>query len=171
MNEQVLEQPAKGLPLWLVPDRPGQGGRSAPIWTTWRARAGTRLHCRCHPAAVGILVLVSTLYRPDFLSYETLLSVTFTMAVLGVVTVAQSLVTISGGILDLSIPTALILPSWVIVTLLGHGVNLVPTILVGLLTGARGAASTPSLSCSASSTRLWSRSGPISPAWPWLRFT
>ena len=54
----------------------------------------------------------------------------------GVVTVAQSLVTISGGILDLSIPTALILPAWVIVTLLGHGVNLVLVILVGLLTGA-----------------------------------
>jgi ribose transport system permease protein len=84
----------------------------------------------------GILVLASTLYHPDFLSHQTLLSVTFTMAVLGVVTVAPSLVTISGGILDLSIPTALILPSWVIVTLLGHGVNLVLTILVGLLTGA-----------------------------------
>ncbi len=84
----------------------------------------------------GVLVLVTTLYRRDFLSHQTLLSITFTMAVLGVVTVAQSLVTISGGILDLSIPTALILPAWVIVTLLGHGVNLFLVILVGLLTGA-----------------------------------
>jgi ribose transport system permease protein len=50
--------------------------------------------------------------------------------------VAESLVTISGGILDLSIPTELILPAWVIVTLLGHGVNIVIVVLMGLLTGA-----------------------------------
>lgn len=82
------------------------------------------------------LIAASTIYRADFLSRQTLLSVTFTMAVLGVVTVAQSLVTISGGILDLSIPTGLILPAWVIVTLLGHGVNIVLVIAGGLLTGA-----------------------------------
>jgi len=82
------------------------------------------------------LVAASTIYRSDFLSRQTLLSITFTMAVLGVVTVAEALVTISGGILDLSIPTELILPAWVIVTLLGHGVNIVLVVLMGLLTGA-----------------------------------
>jgi ribose transport system permease protein len=82
------------------------------------------------------LIVASTAYQSDFLSRQTLLSITFTMSVLGVLTVAQSLVTISGGILDLSIPTALILPAWVIVTLLGHGINMAVVIPVGLLTGA-----------------------------------
>ena len=89
------------------------------------------------------LIAASTIYRADFLSRQTLLSITFTMAVLGVVTVAESLVTISGGILDLSIPTELILPAWVIVTLLGHGVNIVLVIVAGLLTGAAWGCSTP----------------------------
>jgi ribose/xylose/arabinose/galactoside ABC-type transport system permease subunit len=64
-----------------------------------------------------LLVLATTIARPDFLSHQTLLSVTFTMSVSGVLALAQALVAISGGILDLSIPTALILPSWLAVTL------------------------------------------------------
>ena len=72
--------------------------------------------------AVWLLVIaVSTIDKTSFLSRETVLSVTFTMAVLGVLTVGQSLVTISGGVLDLSVPTALILPAWVIATLLTRG--------------------------------------------------
>jgi len=82
-----------------------------------------------------LLVAVSAINKASFLSRETLLSVTFTMAVLGVLTVGESLVTISGGVLDLSIPTALILPAWVMATLLVDGINVWLTILVGLLVG------------------------------------
>jgi ribose/xylose/arabinose/galactoside ABC-type transport system permease subunit len=83
-----------------------------------------------------VLIVASTIYKSSFLSRDTVLSVTFTMAVAGVLTVGESLVTISGGVLDLSIPTALILPAYVIVTLLGRGVNVWLAILVGLVTGA-----------------------------------
>lgn len=93
-------------------------------------------------ATAGILLLVwllliaaSTADKTSFISHETLLSVTFTMAVLGVLTVGQSLVTISGGVLDLSIPTALILPAWIMATMLADGVNVWLTILTGLLIG------------------------------------
>lgn len=82
-----------------------------------------------------LLIVASTIYKPGFLSRETLLSVTFTMAVLGVLTVGQSLVTISGGVLDLSVPTALILPAWVMATLLVDGTSVWLTILAGLLVG------------------------------------
>jgi ribose/xylose/arabinose/galactoside ABC-type transport system permease subunit len=93
-------------------------------------------------ATAGILLLVwllliaaSTADKTSFISHETLLSVTFTMAVLGVLTVGQSLVTISGGVLDLSVPTALILPAWIMATMLADGVNVWLTILTGLLIG------------------------------------
>ncbi len=137
MSEQVLEQPAQG-PAPLA--GPLSGRPKGPVRSYFDSLEGSSRDSLGTAAAIlvlwGVLVLVTTLYRRDFLSHQTLLSITFTMAVLGVVTVAQSLVTISGGILDLSIPTALILPAWVIVTLLGHGVNLFLVILVGLLTGA-----------------------------------
>ncbi|HEX3960114.1 MAG TPA: hypothetical protein VHZ03_26335, partial [Trebonia sp.] len=87
-------------------------------------------------AGVWILLIVaSTIYRGSFLSRETVLSVTFTMAVAGVLTIGQSLVTISGGVLDLSIPTALILPAWIMATLLTRGYSLWLTLLIGLATG------------------------------------
>ncbi len=87
-------------------------------------------------AGVWILLIVaSTIYRGSFLSRETLLSVAFTMAVAGVLTVGQSLVTISGGVLDLSIPTALVLPAWIMATLLTRGFSLWLTLLIGLTVG------------------------------------
>jgi ribose/xylose/arabinose/galactoside ABC-type transport system permease subunit len=137
VSERVLEQPAQGpAPLAGSSSVRSKGPIRAyldTLETSSRDSLGTA-------AAIvlvwGILVLVTTVHRQDFLSHQTLLSITFTMAVLGVATVAQSLVTISGGILDLSIPTAMILPAWVIVTLLGHGVNLALVIIVGLVTGA-----------------------------------
>jgi ribose transport system permease protein len=82
-----------------------------------------------------LLIVASTIDKTSFISRETLLSVTFTMAVAGVLTVGQSLVTISGGVLDLSIPTALILPAWVMATMLVDGFSVWLTILAGLLVG------------------------------------
>ncbi len=98
-------------------------------------------------ATAGILLLVwialivgSIAYKTSFISRETVLSVTFTMAVAGVLTVAQSLVTLSGGVLDLSIPTALVLPAWVMALLLGHGIEVwlavALCLVVGILWGA-----------------------------------
>lgn len=125
-------QPA--TPAGAVADPAGQAGRGrggeARVLPESVATAGILL-------VVWLLVIVaSTIDKTSFLSRETLLSVTFTMAVLGVLTVGQSLVTISGGVLDLSIPTALILPAWVMATLLGHGTSVWLTILAGLLVGA-----------------------------------
>lgn len=113
------------------------GAASAPAGRgrareTWVAPEGTSTAVIL--AGVWILLIVaSTIYRSSFLSRETLLSVTFTMAVAGVLTVGQSLVTISGGVLDLSIPTALILPAWIMATMLTHGVNVWLAIVVGLI--------------------------------------
>jgi ribose/xylose/arabinose/galactoside ABC-type transport system permease subunit len=137
MSEQALDQVVQGAPSpsGRGPDRPEGAVRSymASVRGARRESLGTALVIL---GAWVALIAASTIYRSDFLSRQTLLSITFTMAVLGVVTVAESLVTISGGILDLSIPTELILPAWVIVTLLGHGVNIVIVVLMGLLTGA-----------------------------------
>jgi ribose transport system permease protein len=58
------------------------------------------------------------------------------MAIVGVLAIGQSLVAISGGILDLSVPTALILPAWIVTILLGRGINTVLVALVALATGA-----------------------------------
>jgi ribose transport system permease protein len=111
--------------------RPGGGGATneARIIPEGAATAGVLL------AVWLLLIIVSTIYNSTFLSRDTVLSVAFTMAVAGALTVGESLVTISGGVLDLSIPTALILPAYVIVTLLGRGINVWLVILVGLLTG------------------------------------
>ena len=82
-----------------------------------------------------LLILVSTINRPDFLSRQTLLSIAFTMSIIGVLSLAEGLVTISGGILDLSIPTVLILSSWIAVTLLERNWD---TWVVAVLTIATG---------------------------------
>lgn len=130
--ERMTDQAQAGLPSSAEPGpqlarRPGFRSLAAG----WEG-AGTAVVL----ILVWLLIIVaSAAYKSDFLSRQTLLSVTFTMAVAGVLTVGQSIVTISGGVLDLSIPTALILPAWVIVTLLGHGVALWLVVLAALLTG------------------------------------
>lgn len=83
-----------------------------------------------------VLIVATEIDRHDFLSHQTLLSITFTMSIIGVLALAQGLVAISGGILDLSIPTALVLPSWVTVTLLGKGWNSLLVVVAAILTGA-----------------------------------
>ena len=109
-----LESPAGGSSL----RRPGVGTPAA-LAVTW-----------------VVLIGASALHRTDFLSHGTLLSIAFTMAVTGVLAVGQAVVAISGGILDLSVPAALIIPSFVIADLLGDGVSSALAVLVGVLTGA-----------------------------------
>lgn len=83
-------------------------------------------------AAWLLLIAATGLYRPDFLSHQTLLAVTFTMAIVGVLAIGQSLVAISGGFLDLSQPSALILSSLVTVRLAEAGMPM-PVIVGGAI--------------------------------------
>jgi ribose transport system permease protein len=82
------------------------------------------------------LIAVSGLHRGDFLSHQTVLAVSFTMAIIGVLAVAQALIGISGGILDLSQPTGMILSAAVVASLLARGVPVAAVVLVGVITGA-----------------------------------
>src|SRR5882757_6225321 len=69
-----------------------------------------------------VLILASGLHRADFLSHQTALAIAFTMAIVGILAVAQALVGISGGILDLSQPTALIMSAAIVAWLLERNI-------------------------------------------------
>ena len=86
-------------------------------------------------ATWALLIVGTTAYQTDFISHQTVLSVTFTMAVVGVLAVAEGLVVISGGMIDLSLPTSLILAAAVATTLLDRGWNVVPVIFVAMAIG------------------------------------
>jgi ribose transport system permease protein len=95
--------------------------------------------------AVWVALIAATgLYRADFLSQQTLLAVTFTMAVVGVLAIGQGLVAISGGFIDLSQPANLIGASLVAVRLSEAGLPLpvviIGAILAGMAWGAANAA-------------------------------
>ena len=83
-----------------------------------------------------VLILASGMHRADFLSHQTVLAITFTMAIVGVLAVAQALVGISGGILDLSQPTGVILAASVVAFLLDLGLPTPVVVFGGILTGA-----------------------------------
>lgn len=83
--------------------------------------------------AVWLLLIAATsLYRPDFLSHQTLLAITFTMAVVGVLAIGQGFIAMSGGFIDLSQPANLILASLVAVRLSEAGMPL-PVVIVGAI--------------------------------------
>jgi ribose transport system permease protein len=82
-----------------------------------------------------LLILATSVYRPDFLSHQTLLAVTFTMAIVGVLAIGQGLVAISGGFIDLSQPAVLILASLVTVRLAEAGFPTAFVIVGAILTG------------------------------------
>ncbi len=83
-----------------------------------------------------LLVIASGLHRADFLAQQTVLAVTFTMAITGVLAVGQALVGISGGILDLSQPTSLVLTAYITSQLLAAGVNTAVVVGVAIAAGA-----------------------------------
>ena len=137
MAEETLPDLAQGTltpdgPRMARPVRPSVTPRS--LWADRNLAEGTGTGIVI-AGAWGALVLGSAVYRSDFLSRQTLLAVTFTMAIVGVLSVGQALVAISGGILDLSVPTALILPSWAVVSLLGQGINIFLVVLAALAVG------------------------------------
>jgi ribose transport system permease protein len=84
----------------------------------------------------ALLIVATTIVRPDFLSSQTLLAVTFTMSISGILAVSQALIVISGGLLDLSLPVSLVISAWATVTALGNGVPDILAILIGIVTGA-----------------------------------
>lgn len=86
--------------------------------------------------AVWLLLIAATgLYRADFLSHQTVLAVSFTMSIVGVLAIGQGLVAISGGFIDLSQPAGLITSSLVAVRLSEAGVPLWAVTLGAVLTG------------------------------------
>lgn len=81
------------------------------------------------------LIIATTIVRPDFLSTQSLLAITFTMSISGVLAVSQAIIVISGGLLDLSLPVSLILSAWATVTTLNNGLPTVVAVVVGIITG------------------------------------
>ncbi|MEO8883438.1 MAG: ABC transporter permease [Devosia sp.] len=120
MSELATSQPIAG-------DRTGSQLANLPAgWGTAAIVAG----------AWVLLIIVSGIHRADFLSHQTVLAVSFTMAIVGVLAVAQALIGMSGGILDLSQPAALILVAYVIAQLLNQNVALPIVLIAALLVGA-----------------------------------
>lgn len=118
--------------LTADPAAPRPGVRTA------RSDAGSRTALRdaLTIAAVWfLLAAATTIVRPDFLSTQSLLAITFTMAISGVLSVAQGIVVIGGGLLDLSLPVALVVSAWATVTLLGAGVPDLLAVLCGIVAG------------------------------------
>jgi ribose transport system permease protein len=86
--------------------------------------------------AVWLLLIAATaLYRPAFISHQTVLAIAFTMSIVGVLAIGQGIVAISGGFLDLSQPTCLILSSLVVVRLAEAGMPLPVLAVAAVLTG------------------------------------
>jgi ribose/xylose/arabinose/galactoside ABC-type transport system permease subunit len=112
----------------------GPPGRGTP---RREARTSAGLRDALSIAAVWLALIIATvLVRPDFLSTQTLLAVTFTMAIAGILAVAQALIVISGGLLDLSLPVALTLSAWATVSALGAGLPTPVAIVLGIVAGA-----------------------------------
>lgn len=82
-----------------------------------------------------LLIIATSIYRPDFISYQTLLAIVFTMSIVGVMAIGQALVTISGGFIDLSQPSGLIFASLVSVKLSEAGMPFALVIFGAILTG------------------------------------
>jgi ribose/xylose/arabinose/galactoside ABC-type transport system permease subunit len=68
-------------------------------------------------AAWLLVILVTTVFHPDFLSGRTVLAIGFTMAITGIVSVGQGVLTASGALLDLSIPAGIMVPAWLVAVL------------------------------------------------------
>lgn len=121
----------------ITPTESSQLGRQSGASRRPDARPDVALRDALSIAGVWLLLIVATtIVRPDFLSTQTLLAITFTMSISGVLAVAQALVVISGGLLDLSLPVALVFSAWVTVTALTVGLPTWTAVLVGIIAGA-----------------------------------
>lgn len=90
-----------------------------------------------------VLIGATGLYRPDFFAHQTVLAIAFTMSILGVLAIAQGIIGISGGFIDLSQPSCLILSGLVAVRLSEAGLPLfvvfLGAVVVGMAWGALNA--------------------------------
>lgn len=112
-------------------DTTADGG--GPVWgrpRTWVGRTAVALS-----GAWVALIALTAWHRPDFLSRQTMLAVGFTMAIVGVLAVGQAVIALSGGLLDLSIPAAVMLPAYVCASLLTAGVGTPVTVIATLAAG------------------------------------
>lgn len=121
MTDAATSTPVTGSGRWeaLRANLPAGWGNAAMLLAAWLA-----------------LIAATGAYRADFLSHQTVLAVAFTMAIVGVLAVAQALVGISGGILDLSQPTVLTLSGAVVAAVLGHDLPIPLAVLAGIAAGA-----------------------------------
>ena len=72
----------------IAPDQTGPQRATFPAgWGTAAIVAGAWI----------VLIIASGIHRPDFLSHQTVLAVSFTMAIVGVLAVGQALIGISGS--------------------------------------------------------------------------
>jgi len=83
-----------------------------------------------------LLIIVSVLHRSDFLSSTTFGAITYNMCILGVLVIAQALVVISGGLLDLSLPVSLLLSAYLAATLTNRGLPPILVVVISILSGA-----------------------------------
>ena len=100
-----------------------------------------------------LLIVATTLYRPDFFAHQTILAVAFTMSIIGVLAIGQGIIGISGGFIDLSQPAGLILTALIAVRLSEAGLPLFLVFVGAVVAGMMWARSTPRSSSSPSSTR------------------
>jgi ribose/xylose/arabinose/galactoside ABC-type transport system permease subunit len=113
---------------------------SAPV-ARGRGRFGGRAHEANLVTALSLvgasvlLVASVSLDKHDFLSHQTLLAIAFTMSISGTLAIGQSLVTISGGVLDLSVPASLIFPAFVCAQLTSAGFPPGAAVPLSILTG------------------------------------
>ncbi|MEO8758852.1 MAG: ABC transporter permease [Devosia sp.] len=106
-------------------------------WNALRANLPTGWGAAATVALAWIaLIVASGIHRADFLSHQTVLAVSFTMAIVGVLAVAQALIGMSGAILDLSQPTGLIMSAAVVAWLLERNVPIPLVVVAGILVGA-----------------------------------
>jgi len=106
-------------------------------WEALRANLPTGWGAAATVALAWIaLIAASGIHRADFLSHQTVLAVSFTMAIVGVLAVAQALIGISGAILDLSQPTGLIMSAAIVAWLLERSVPIPLVVVAGILVGA-----------------------------------
>jgi|GEM_PF-947989 len=86
-------------------------------------------------AVWAVLVGATSLDKGYFLSGQTVIAVGFTMALVGVVAVAEALYGMSGARLDLAIPAELIFSAYVVTVLLAHRWNIFLVVVAALVAG------------------------------------
>jgi ribose transport system permease protein len=83
-----------------------------------------------------VMATITAIHRHDFLSRQTLLAITFTMAIAGIMAVAQAVIVLGGALLDLSLPITLIAAAFAAVSVLGRGWPTGVAVLAGIAAGA-----------------------------------